>query len=631
MPRDSKLIWLLLAAIIVGALEFLSLAGIHLPPPIEIPFFLTLILSIGYQTLGHGFYALITLNFKSIKALMLIAVVGAWVLGKYEEAAVVITLYTLAEKLEDIGIEKSQFALKALLSKMPKFVFLKNQEGQVPVDEVKLGDIVVIKPAEMIALDGKIVAGSSYVDESTITGEPIPQDKFIDDLVYAGTLNKQGYLEITVLKTFQNTTFARIKELTFEAAQTKAPTQKFIETFSQYYTPSIILLAFLWVFIPTVFLGYPFNSWLEQGLSLIVIACPCALVISTPISIFSAIGNASKQGALIKGGKYLEAIAQIKAIALDKTRTLTYGRPIVSDVIPYGKRTKEHLLECAAGIEIFSEHPLAESIVNAARKENLTLHPVENFKSLVGKGAQADCLVCSDKHHCLGKLPFILEEHPVPQIIINEIEELQNQGKTPVVIATHGGVEGVIALTDEIRPESASLITALKKLGIVPLMLTGDHFSAAKVVADQLGITEVMAGLLPEEKAQKIRHLIGQYQKVAMVGDGVNDAPALALSHVGITFGSLGSDTAIEAASIVILNDRLEIIPFLVKLGRQTLGTIRLNIVLALAVKFIFITLALLGMSNLALAIFADVGVTLIVILISLRLMNWQPKESYQA
>jgi Zn2+/Cd2+-exporting ATPase len=631
MPRDSKFIWLLLAAILVGALEFLSLAGIRLPPPIEIPFFLTLILSIGHQTLWHGFYALITLNFKSINALMLIAIVGAWYLGKYEEAAVVITLYTLAEKLEDIGIEKSQSALKALLSKMPKTVFLKNQDEQVLVDAVKLGDIVVIKPAEMIALDGKVIAGSSYVDESTITGEPIPQDKFIGDLVYAGTLNKQGYLEITVLKTFQNTTFARIKELTFEAAQTKAPTQKFIETFSQYYTPSIILLAFLWVFIPTVVLGYPFNSWFERGLALIVIACPCALVISTPISIFSAIGNASTQGALIKGGKYLEAIAQIKAIALDKTRTLTYGRPIVSDVIPYGKRTKEHLLECAAGIEIFSEHPLAESIVNAARKENLTLHPVENFKSFVGKGAQADCLVCSDKHHCLGKLPFILEEHSVPQIIIKEIEKLQNQGKTPVVIATHGGVEGVIALIDEIRPESARLITELKKLGIVPLMLTGDHFSAAKIVADQLGITEVMAGLLPEEKAQKIRHLIGQYQKVAMVGDGVNDAPALALSHVGITFGSLGSDTAIEAASIVILNDRLEIIPFLVKLGRQTLGTIRLNIVLALAVKFIFIALALLGMSNLALAIFADVGVTLIVILISLRLMNWHPRESYQA
>ncbi len=628
MWRDSKFLWLLSAALLVGSLEFLALGGIRLPSAIEIPFFLVLILAVGHQTLWHGLQALVTLNFKSINALMLIAVAGAWYLGKYEEAAVVIVLYTLAEKLEDIGIEKSQSALGALLNQMPKFVLLKPDDRQVSIEEVKVGDIMVVKPSDMIALDGRVIKGVSFVDESAITGEPIPQEKFVDDLVYAGTLNKQGYLEVEVLKTSQNTTFAKIKELTFQATRVKAPTQKFIETFSQYYTPFVIILAFLWIFVPTVLLGYPFDPWLARGLSLIVIACPCALVISTPVSIYSAIGNASKQGALIKGGKYLEAIGQIKAIALDKTRTLTYGRPIVSDIIPYGNSSKEHLLECAAGIEIFSEHPLAQSIVEAARKENLSLHAVENFKSFVGKGAQADCLVCTDKHHCLGKLPFILEEHVVPEVIIQEVEGLQKQGKTSVIIATHREVEGVIALTDEIRPESASLIKGLKKLGIVPFLLTGDHYSPAEVVARQLGIEEIKAELLPEDKAHMIQQLVKQYKTVAMVGDGVNDAPALALANVGITIGSLGSDTAIEAASIVILNDRLDIIPYLVKLGKKTIQTIRLNVGLAIAVKFLFIILALLGMTNLALAIFADVGVTLIVILISLRLLNWQVKPT---
>lgn len=624
MWKDPQFVWLIFATAWVGILEFLALADIRLPSPIEVPFFLAFILAIGHETLWNGLKALVTLNFKSINTLMLIAVAGAFYLGKYEEAAVVIVLYTLAEKLEDIGIEKSQSALSVLIQKMPKFVTLKSDNRQVPAQEVQVGDIILVKPAEMIALDGQVVSGSSYVDESMITGEPIPKDKFAGDLVYAGTLNKQGYLEVKVLKGTHDTTFAKIQELTFQATRVKAPTQKFIETFSQYYTPIVIVLALLWMIVPTLVGGEPFDQWLAHGLALIVIACPCALVVSTPVSIYSAIGNASQRGALIKGGRYLEAIGQIKAIALDKTRTLTYGQPIVSDILPFGRSTKETLLGCAAGIEIFSEHPLAQSIVEAAEKENFSVHKVENFKSIVGKGAQADCLVCEDAHHCIGKLPFILEEHPVPQEIIDEVNALQNQGKTSVVIATHQEVEGIIALTDKIRPESLALIKGLKKLGVLPIILTGDHFSPAKMVADQLEITEIRAGLLPEDKAREIQELVRKYKMVAMVGDGVNDAPALALSTVGITIGSLGSDTAIEAASIVILHDRLDIIPFLVKLGRRAIYVIRLNTALAVAIKLIFVALALVGLSNLALAIFADVGVTLIVILTSLRLMHWQ-------
>lgn len=623
MFNDKKFVWLLATCVLVGALEFLSLAGIRLPASIDVPFFLLLIVAIGYKTLWHGFQALITLNFKSINALMLIAVFGAFYLGKYEEAAVVIVLYTLAEKLEDIGIETSQSALGALIEKMPKSVTLKEGNREIPVDRVKVSDVVLIKPFDMIVLDGKILLGSSYVDESTITGEPIPKDKFVGDTVYAGTLNKNGFLEIEVTKTSKDTTFAKIKELTFQATKVKASTQKFIESFAQYYTPTVILLAFLWVIVPTVIFQQPFDLWLSQGLSLIVIACPCALVISTPISIYAALGNASTRGALIKGGRYLEAIGQIKAIALDKTRTLTYGQPIVSDIVPFGNNTKEHLLACAAGIEIFSEHPLAQSIVEAAKVSKLTPHQVENFQSVVGKGAKADCLICKDAHHCIGKLSFILQEHTVPQPVIEEVTRLQKQGKTSIVVSTHQEVEGVIALTDKIRPESKALIADLKTLGIKPLMLTGDHVTSAQFVAQELGIDEIKADLLPEDKATAIKELVNQYKSVAMVGDGVNDAPALALSNVGISISSLGSDTALEAASIIILNDRLDVIPFLVRLGRKTLRTIKINTTLAISIKLVFITLALFGMSNLALAIFADVGITLIVIMISLRLLKW--------
>lgn len=620
LSQDTKFRWLILSLILVGIFEFLSLSGWDLPHVIALPLFLTIILFIGHHTLLEGFQALFQLNFKSINFLMTIAVFGAFYLEKYEEAAIVIVLYNLAEKLEDFGIQKSKTSLSSLAEKMPKTAFIKGRDYPTPVSQVKIGDVLVVKPGEMIPLDGKVIFGFTAVDEASITGEPIAKDKMEGDLVFAGTLNKQGYIEVQVTKLANDTTLAKIQEITLQAFQAKAHTQKFIETFSSYYTPSVILLAFLWMVIPPYFFSTPFNQSFQNALTLLVIACPCALVISTPVSIYSAIGNAASKGILIKGGRYLEAIGKIKAIALDKTRTLTFGNPIVTDVIPFGSHTKEHLLSCAAGIEIQSEHPLAKSIVHAAKEEKHTPHAVENFQIKTGKGAQADCLVCEDKHHCIGKLEFILEEHHVPPEVIEKIDLLQKEGKTAILICTHKEVEGVIGLLDEVRPESQQVILNIKSLGIIPVMLTGDNPTSAQAIAKIVGITEVKSGLLPEDKAKEIQNLLDRYKSVAMVGDGINDAPALALSSVGITMSELGSDTAIEAASIVILSDYLNRIPFLIKLGRKALQTIRINIFLAIAIKLIFIFLALFGMSNLALAIFADVGVTVIVILNSLRL-----------
>lgn len=619
---DKKFRWLVLSVAVAGGFEFLSLAGIHMRAAVAAPLFAAIIIAIGYRTLLGGLKALLGLNFRSINLLMVIAVAGAFYLGQYEEATVVIVLFTLGERLEQFGIQTSKSALQGLVERTPKTAVVQNK-GEVPVEQVMVGDVLVVKPSDMIAIDGEIVSGSSSVDESTITGEPLPKDKHPGDTVFAGTLNKQGYLEVRVTKAAKDTTLSKIISITFQATKSKAETQKFIEKFSAYYTPAIIVITALLVVVPTLFFGQPFDRWFREGLTLLVIACPCALVISTPVSIYSAIGNASSRGALVKGGKFIEAIGRVRLVALDKTRTLTYGKPVVTDVIPFGDNTREHLLACAAGIELYSEHPLAHSIVANARLEEITLHEAENFEAVLGKGAKADCVVCYDRHHCIGKLAFITEEHEVREEVIARVDALQRQGKTSIVISNHREVEGIIAVSDELKPESKGVVASLRQLGVTTAMLTGDNHVPAMAVADEIGITDVRAELLPEDKAAAVSDLAKKYGPVAMVGDGVNDAPALALSSVGISMGAAGSDTAIEASSIAILNDRLELIPYLIALGRKTISTIKLNTAMAVVIKLVFVGLALAGMSNLVLAIFADVGVTVLVILNSLRLLRF--------
>ena len=396
--KDAKFLWLLASVALVAVFEFLSLMGesYKLRRDIALPFFAAIILAVGWLTLWNGLKALTKLNFRSINLLMTIAVIGAFYLGEYEEAAVVIVLFALGERLESFGIQSSKSALQALVDRTLKTALIRreNQERELKLEEIQVEDVLIIKPSDMIALDAEVLTGASSIDESTITGEPLPKDKHAGDKIFAGTLNMQGYLEAKVLKTAKDTTLAKIIETTFAATKTKAETQKFIETFAGYYTPTIIVIAALLVAIPTLFFGQPFNPWFEQAITILVIACPCALVISTPISIYAAIGNASAKGALVKGGKYIEAIGQIKAVAMDKTRTLTYGKPKVTDVIPFGETSREHLLACAAGIETYSEHPLAQAIVAAANEEKIDIHAVENFQAVMGKGANADCVVC---------------------------------------------------------------------------------------------------------------------------------------------------------------------------------------------------------------------------------------------
>ena len=624
--NDKKFLFLLLAITIVVVLEVLSIIGIQIPMPYAPFVFAAFILGIGYNVLWIGVKALFKVQFSNINLLMLISVIGAFYLKEFPEAAVLIVLYVLGERLEDIGIENSKSALDELVSKVPKTAFVKSQNQNVPIDKIAIGSIIQIKAGEMIPLDGKIISGETMVDEAAITGEPIAKDKRQGDNVFAGTLNKNGFVEMETTKLSVDTTFSKIIRLTFEATANKSETQKFIQQFAKYYTPVMLALSILLFVVPVFVLNLDFNHWLQQAITLLVIACPCALVISTPVAIYAAIGNASAKGALVKGGKYIEALASIKAIALDKTRTITFGNPIVSDIFPLNGTSREKLLACTAGAEIFSEHPLAQAIVDASKKEGFEPHKTEGFKSIMGKGATAKCLVCEDETIYVGKLDFIQETQTIDNEAVKIVEQLSSQGKTSVVVSFGNGVAGIIGLMDEIKPDSEAALKELEALNIEPVMLTGDSEKAANYVAHQVGIEKIFGNMLPENKAEKIKELLQQYGKVAMVGDGINDAPALAQSTVGIAMGAAGSDTAIETANIALMNDKLSLIPFLIRLSQKTLRRIKFNTIGAIAVKLIFITLAFIGFSNLVFAIAADVGVTLIVILTSLNLMKFESK-----
>lgn len=620
---DKKFKLLFLSLLLVVVLEVLSLSGIHFPDAIAIPLFALICIGIGYKTLWSGLRNLLKLNFKSINTLMSLAVVGAFYLGEYPEAAIVIVLFTVGEYLERFGVMKSRSALKSLVDNSPKTANVKDGSEKTPVGQVNIGDVIIVKPGDSIPLDGKVIYGTSSVDEAAITGEPIPYDKHTGDDVFAGTINRQGYLEVKVTKKSSDSTLAKIIELTFQATKTKADTQKFIEKFSSYYTPSIIAITLLIILIPVLFFNGVFDEWLLMGLTLLVISCPCALVISTPVSIYSAVGNASAKGIIIKGGKYIESMAQIKALALDKTRTITYGKPVVSDIIPFDNFTKESVLACATGLEIFSEHPIAQSIVEKAKESNIEHHTIENFQAVTGKGVKGECIVCKEKAHYLGNIKFITENSSILEAIIQKADELQAEGKTAMILSNDKSVEGIIAVTDELKKESSGAIDDMKKLGITPVMLTGDHSIPANHIANKVGIKEVKSGLLPEDKVNEIQNLLKQYGKVGMVGDGINDAPALATATVGIAMGAAGSDAAIETADITLMNDNLSLLPYLVRLSRRTINTIKLNTSFAIGIKILFIALAVFELSNLVMAIFADVGVTVLVIINGLRLMKY--------
>ncbi len=556
-----------------------------------------------------------------INLLMTVAVIGAAAIGQWTEAVAVVFLFLLANILEGYSLERTRRAIRSLLELSPPeaTVIREEREMTVPVEEVMVGEVIVIYPGAKIPLDGNVLEGSTTVNQAPITGESAPVSKGPEDLVFAGSINQRGALKVQVSHLAGDTTLARIIHMVEEAQTQKAPSQGFVDKFAKYYTPAVIAAAMLVMAIPPLLLGQPFITWFYRSLVLLVISCPCALVISTPVAIVSGLAGAARNGILIKGGAHLENAGTIRVIAFDKTGTLTRGEPIVTQVVPLGGWTAGEVLGIAAAVESRSEHHLAKAILDRAEQEGSNFPPqVEEFVAIPGKGVRARFngeTYYVGSHQMFADLELCREEFCV------RVEALENESQTVVAIGSSQGPMGLIVIQDALRPEAPEAINRLRHEGIKKLvMLTGDNPSAARSVANRLGFDLFFAGLMPADKAGAVKQLLAEGNQVAMVGDGVNDAPALATATLGIAMGAAGSDAAIEAADIALMSDDLGKLPLAIRLSRKARRIIKTNIILALAAKGVFLALGVVGLATLWMAVFADMGISLLVILNGLRL-----------
>jgi len=602
---------------ISGVLTVAGFISGFLSVPYYVPIALYLIAIIvgGYHIAKSALYSLKTLT-ADMNLLMSIAVIGAMAIGQWEEAATVVVLFALGNALQSYTLDRTRKSIKELISLSPKeaTVLRNGKEVRMNTALLNVGDVIVVKPGEKIPMDGTVVEGTSYVNQAPITGESMPVEKTPASEVYAGTINENGSLEVKVTKLARDNTLSKIIHMVEEAQVKRAPTQVFLDKFTKYYTPAVIALAAGVAVMPAL-LGQPFYPWLYRGLVLLVISCPCALVISTPVSIVAAIGSASRNGVLIKGGTYLEEIGRARAIAFDKTGTLTKGKAVVSDIITFDSYDKDNILAIAASLESRSEHPLAAAILRA--NHNKPVMPVTNFESIPGKGIKG---TIDGKEYSLGNLKLF---DSVNEDVTRAVSHLQEAGTTPVVLSTDHQMLAVIAISDEIRPESRRIVSDLHDAGLKEvIMLTGDNKRMAKSIASDIGLDGYFAELLPEEKANIVKGIRKAHGNVVMVGDGVNDAPALAASNVGIAMGATGSDTALETADIALMANDLSKVDYIIKLGRRTRTIIKENVAFAIAIKALFIGLAVFGLANLWMAVFADMGASLIVILNGMRLLR---------
>ncbi|MBK1963316.1 cadmium-translocating P-type ATPase [Listeria ivanovii subsp. londoniensis] len=576
----------------------------------------------GYSLFIKGLKNLSKLNFD-MNTLMTIAILGAAVIGEWGEGATVVILFAVSEALERYSMDKARQSIESLMDIAPKEALIRrgNEEMTIHVDDIQVGDIMVVKPGQKLAMDGTVIKGTSTLNQAAITGESVPVTKTVDDEVFAGTLNEEGLLEVKVTKRVEDTTLSKIIHLVEEAQAERAPSQAFVDKFAKYYTPAIIILALLIAVVPPVLFGGDWSEWIYQGLAVLVVGCPCALVVSTPVAVVTAIGNAAKNGVLIKGGIHLEQAGAIKAIAFDKTGTLTKGIPAVTDIVTYSGNENE-LMTITAAIEKGSQHPLASAIIRKAEENELNFNGVaiEEFQSITGKGVKAKV---NNVMYYVGS-PNLFEElyQSIESDRKQKITEMQTQGKTVMVLGTEEEILSLIAVADEMRESSKEVISKLNNIGIETVMLTGDNKRTATAIGKQVGVSDIKADLLPEDKLNFIKELRSKHQNVAMVGDGVNDAPALAASTVGVAMGGAGTDTALETADIALMSDDLSKLPYTIKLSRKALVIIKQNITFSLAIKLVALLLVIPGWLTLWIAIFADMGATLLVTLNSLRLLK---------
>ncbi|MBW7835362.1 MAG: heavy metal translocating P-type ATPase [Sphingomonadales bacterium] len=559
--------------------------------------------------------------------LMTIAVAGAIVIGEWFEAATVAFLFALSLTLESWSVGRARRAIAALVDLAPPMVRLLRADGSeadVPVAEIKPGDRFIVPAGERIGLDGRVVAGTSAINQAPITGESVPVEKAEGADVYAGTINGDGTLTVEATKAAEDTTLARIIRMVEETHARRAPSEQWVERFARVYTPAVMALALLVLLVPPLAFGGAWDDWFYRALVLLVIACPCALVISTPVSIVSALASAARAGVLVKGGAYIELPARLKAIAMDKTGTITRGEPVVAEVVPLGSHTEAELIARAAALEARSTHPLARAILQYAVQREIARVPATDLQVLKGKGLTG---IFDGESFWLGSHRYVVERGQDTPEIAKRAEALEADGKTVIALGNARHVFGLIAVADTVRPEAREIIQQLHAAGIEHVvMLTGDNRVTANAIARDLGIDEVHAELLPENKVKKIEELIARYGTVAMVGDGVNDAPALARANLGIAMGAIGSDAAIETADIALMTDDISKLPWLVHHAKQTLAIIRQNIIFSLGVKVVFVVLTFAGFATLWGAIAADIGASLLVVANALRLLR--PRKS---
>ncbi|MHB9037363.1 MAG: heavy metal translocating P-type ATPase [Armatimonadota bacterium] len=553
--------------------------------------------------------------------LMTTAAVGAVALGDFSEAAAVMFLFSLGSTLEAYTVDKTRRSIKSLIEEFPTHAAVKRNGRieQLPLEQVEIGDIVIIKPGDKIPVDGTVIEGESALNESPITGESMPVSKVRGDSVYTGSINGRGALEVRTTTRSDDNTLARIVHLVEEAQAQKAPSQRFSETFGRIYTPAVIALALLVGFGGTLVLGGDYRSWVTRALTLLIVSCPCALVISTPVAIVAAIGNAARSGVLIKGGAHLEMLGDVSIVAFDKTGTLTIGKPSVTDVIPANGHTANEVLSISAAVESRSEHPLADSILEKARELDLPEHPISFFEAYPGKGARA--VVNGGLYYAGSKR--LMDELGIAIPKDGPIAELSEAGDTVIYLSDESVLWGAIAASDQVKGSSASAIAELKTNGIKQtVMLTGDNVRAAALVARSLGIDQTHAELLPEDKLTRIRELGTKRDRVAMVGDGINDAPALAAADVGIAMGGAGSHAAIEAADVALMADDIVMLPYALALSRKSKNIIRQNVAIALGAIVILIAGALSQKVTLATGVLGHEGSALLVIANSMRLLK---------
>jgi Cd2+/Zn2+-exporting ATPase len=610
----------------------------------------------GQEIVRNGYYSARTLSLD-IDLLMSLGILGAitasLAFGEslFWEAGMLAVLFSVAELMERYAMDRARSSLRELVDLSPDTATVRRNgdEKTVPVEDLEIGDVTLVRPGEKIPADGVVVEGASAVNQAPITGESLPADKTTGDEVYAGTINEEGYLEVEVTAEASESTLARIIELVEDAQRDRTEHERFVDRFAGYYTPVVVTFAVLVAIVQPVVFGRPWATGFTQGLALLVLACPCALVISTPVSVISGITSAARNGVLIKGGTHLEAMGAVDVVAFDKTGTLTKGELTVTDVVPLGGTTRAEVLTTAARLEARSEHPIAESIVAAADAEGLDRPEVTSFESLTGKGVRADL----DGETYYAGNPALFEDlgvdlghvHAVPDggVLVTEpstcdhgeyydlrtqtITQLQEQGKTVVLVGTVDGIEGVIAVADELRSTAADTVARLHDQGIEHVvMLTGDNQATANAIGASAGVDAVYAELLPEEKATVVRELEAEYGTVAMVGDGINDAPALATATVGIAMGAAGTDTAIESANIALMGDDLSKLPYLHRLSQTAGNVIQQNIWSSIGVKVLLALGVPFGLVNVALAIIVgDMGMSLAVTTNALRLSRVSP------